>query len=78
MSSAISIESHGSAAAIPSAGAAERAQARTRWWVEGLVILWLCWLYDATTNLQTLRPHVAIANAVSVLHAFQLLGIHLL
>ncbi len=37
------------------------------------MIVWLCWLYDATTNLQTLRPSVAIANAEGVLHLEQTL-----
>jgi membrane-associated phospholipid phosphatase len=73
LSSAISIEPRGPAAAPRSTTTAKPLPARTRWWVEGLVIVWLCWLYDATTNLQTLRPHVAIGNAVDVLHLEQTL-----
>jgi diacylglycerol O-acyltransferase / wax synthase len=44
-----------------------RSQGRTHWWVEGLVIVWLCWVYDATTNLAPLRLHVALAHAQGVL-----------
>jgi membrane-associated phospholipid phosphatase len=73
LSSAISIEPHGSAAAARAEALSVRAPARTRWWIEGLVIVWLCWLYDATTNLRPLRPHVAIDNAVGVLHLEQTL-----
>jgi PAP2 superfamily len=39
--------------------------------VEGLVIVWLLWLYDATTDLQPLRLHVALANARGVLNLEQ-------
>jgi len=68
LSSAISIETSGSAAAVPSLGALARPHGRTRWWVEGLAIVWLCWLYDATTNLAPLRLHLALSNAWGVLH----------
>jgi hypothetical protein len=40
---------------------------RTRWWVEALTIGWLCWVYDAITNLAPLRLHVALAHAQAVL-----------
>jgi hypothetical protein len=50
-------------------------RARTRWWVEALVIVWLCWVYDAITNLAPLRLHVAISHAESVLGAEQSLHI---
>jgi hypothetical protein len=49
--------------AIPSL----RAPARTHLWVEALVIAWLCWVYDAITNLAPLRLHTALANAHSIL-----------
>ncbi len=42
-------------------------QARTRWWVEALVIAWLCWIYDGITNLASLRLHLALAHAEGVL-----------
>jgi hypothetical protein len=56
-------------------GIAQLRVRRTRLWVEGLVLLWLLWVYDATTNLAPLRLHEALANARGVLHAEQLLGI---
>jgi hypothetical protein len=40
---------------------------RARWWVELLTIAWLCWVYDAITNLAPLRLHVALAHARGVL-----------
>jgi PAP2 superfamily len=63
LSSAVSIDGTGSAAALGPLGASARVPARTRWWVEGLVIAWLCWMYDAVTNLEPLRLHTALANA---------------
>ena len=38
-----------------------------------LVIGWLCWLYDAITNLAPLRLHAAVGNAWAVLHLEQTL-----
>ena len=35
------------------------------------MIVWLCWVYDATTNFAPLRLHAAIGNAWSVLHLEQ-------
>jgi hypothetical protein len=49
------------------------AQTRTRWWGEALVIAWLCWMYDAITNLAPLRLHLAIGHARGVLHLEQAL-----
>jgi hypothetical protein len=40
---------------------------RSRWWVEALTIAWLCWVYDAITNLAPLRLHVALVHAQDVL-----------
>ncbi len=40
---------------------------RPRWWLEGLTIAWLCWVYDAITNLAPLRLHAALAHAQDVL-----------
>jgi hypothetical protein len=74
LSSAVSIDTRRSAAATPALDAFARPRSsRTRWWVEGLVIVWLCWIYDATTNFAPLRLHAAIGNAWSVLHAEQAL-----
>jgi hypothetical protein len=58
------------------AAAFARAQAtRTRWWVEALVIAWLCWVYDMTTNLAPLRLHLALAHAEGILAFERALGI---
>jgi hypothetical protein len=43
--------------------------------VEALLIVWLAWVYDFTTNLAPLRVHAALAHARSVLHLEQSLGI---
>jgi hypothetical protein len=48
-----------------------RPQVRTRWWLEALTIAWLCWLYDAVTNLAPLRLAPALAHAAEVLHLEQ-------
>jgi membrane-associated phospholipid phosphatase len=65
LSSAVSIGSQSRAPAV--GGVSLRALRRTRWWVEALAIVWLCWLYDATTNLAPLRLHTALANGRGVL-----------
>ena len=39
------------------------------------MIVWLCWVYDAITNLAPLRLHVALAHARGVLHLEQSLGL---
>ena len=49
--------------------------ARTRWWIEALVIVWLCWVYDMTTNLAPLRLHLALAHAEGILALERSLGI---
>jgi hypothetical protein len=41
--------------------------ARSRWWLEALTIVWLCWVYDAINNLAPLRLHVALGNARGLL-----------
>jgi hypothetical protein len=73
LSSAVSIQTGGTLAAeaVPSLQAAPRVPTRTRWWVDGLTIVWLCWVYDAITNLAPLRLHAAIGNAWGVLHLEQ-------
>ena len=55
------------------ASAIAPAPKRSPWWVEALVIVWLCWMYDAITNLAPLRVHVAIAHARDVLNLEQTL-----
>jgi hypothetical protein len=42
---------------------------RTRWWIEALAIVWLCWVYDAITNLAPLRLHPALQHAREILSA---------
>jgi hypothetical protein len=89
LSSAVSIDSAGAPATLAAAAASStavapavgvpeartHAPARTRWWVELLAIAWLCWLYDATTNLAPLRLAIALGNARGMLHVEQLLHI---
>ena len=72
MSTAVSIDSGGSVAAVrPALGAPTLPRARTRWWLEALTIAWLCWLYDAITNLSPLRLAPALAHAGALLHLEQ-------
>jgi hypothetical protein len=76
LSSAVSIDSGGSAAAEhPLAGLNRAPARRSRWWVELLAIAWLAWAYDAITNLTTLHVSLALANARGVLHVEHLLHI---
>jgi hypothetical protein len=57
-------------------GAAQTPTAlRTRWWVEALTIVWLCWVYDAVTNLAPLRLGVALAHGREILGTERTLGI---
>jgi membrane-associated phospholipid phosphatase len=48
---------------------------RTRWWVEVLTVVWLCWVYDAVTNLAPLRLGVALAHGSEILATERTLGI---
>jgi len=57
----------GSAAIAGAASAAQPRAIRSRWWVEVGVIVWLCWVYDAITNLAPLRLHAALSHAEGVL-----------
>jgi len=82
LSSAATIDITGSAGAngpgrggLAVAAPFSAAHTRTRWWVEALVIVWLCWIYDAITNLAPLRLHLAIAHAQGVLHLERSLGL---
>jgi hypothetical protein len=61
------IEVSGAAPAIRSAGALAQSRKRTRWWIEALTVAWLCWIYDAITNLAPLRVHVALANGSEIM-----------
>lgn len=40
---------------------------RTRWWGDALLIAWLLWLYDITTNLAPLRERAALQHGWSIL-----------
>jgi hypothetical protein len=53
--------------------AVPRQQMRTSWWIEVLAIIWLCWVYDAITNLAPLRLHTALDHAKVILIAEQAL-----
>ena len=48
---------------------------RTRWWLEALTIAWLCWVYDAITNLAPLRLQAGLAHGRSLLSVEQTLHI---
>jgi membrane-associated phospholipid phosphatase len=71
---------------VPAAGARADAQeapahvqaavpARTRWWVELLVIGWLLFVYDAINNLAPLRLSTALGNGRGILHVERVLHI---
>jgi hypothetical protein len=76
LSSVVSIDTNGSAAAVRSVPALSLPRTtRSRWWVEALVIAWLLWVYDAINNLAPLRLHAAIDHAWGVLHLEQALHI---
>jgi hypothetical protein len=73
LSSAVSIAGNGSPATVAGTREHAKSRPRTRLWVEFVVIVWLCWIYDAITNLAPLRLHAAIAHALGVLHLEQAL-----
>ena len=57
-----------SGAARPRQGLLPRDSRRSRWWIDVLVIVWLCWLYDLIANLAPVRQKQALAHASSILH----------
>jgi hypothetical protein len=75
LSTAAPIQTSGPAVATSHAGALAHEQTRSRWWIEALVIAWLCWIYDAITNLAPLRLHVALTHAKDIMRAEQSLHI---
>jgi PAP2 superfamily len=76
LSTAVSIDTRGSAGgAVTGIAALPRPHVRSRWWIEALTIAWLCWLYDAVTNLAPLRLAPALAHAGDVLRLEQ--AVHL-
>jgi hypothetical protein len=75
LSTAVSLDT-AAAASTPVPAFAERTPARrSRWWVEALVIVWLCWVYDAISNAAPLRLHSALGHARGVLSLEATLGI---
>jgi len=76
LSTAVSIDTGRSVQRADPVEALPRTQARTRWWVEALAIAWLCWVYDATTNLAPLRLSAALDNARGLLHLEQTLHLN--
>src|ERR1700686_1691470 len=48
-------------------------QARPRWWLELLTIVWLAWVYDLVNNLAPLRHSIAIGHALGILSLEQTL-----
>jgi hypothetical protein len=77
LSSAVSIDSsNGSAVAIGPAAAVSQARVkRSPWWIEALVIVWLCWVYDAITNFAPLRLGAALSHGEGVLTLERSLGL---
>jgi hypothetical protein len=67
--------SESAASARRSAPSSAQPQQRTHWWVEVLAIVWLCWVYDAVTNLAPLRVHAALAHGADILRVERSLGI---
>ena len=67
MSTLAPIDARASTAAAPPQATFSRVPGRTRWWIEALAIAWLCWIYDAITNLAPLRVHAALAHGTAVL-----------
>jgi hypothetical protein len=74
LSTAAPIDAGDSTAALGTA-ALPRRSSRSRWWVEVLTIAWLCWAYDAITDLAPLRVHTALAHAQDILSFEQSLHI---
>jgi hypothetical protein len=62
-------------AGIRSPVASPQARIRTHWWVEALTIVWLCWVYDAVTNLAPLHVRAALAHGADLLRVEQSLHI---
>jgi hypothetical protein len=75
LSTVAPIEAGSPTSALGSVAATPQRSTRTRWWVEALTIAWLCWIYDAITNLAPLRLHTALAHAQEILSFEQSLHI---
>ncbi|HLM85757.1 MAG TPA: phosphatase PAP2 family protein [Solirubrobacteraceae bacterium] len=68
MSTVAPIDARGALVPGRADGILPRIHTRARWWVEALTIAWLCWVYDAITNLAPLRVHAALGNGQSILN----------
>jgi len=55
---------------------AEDPAGRSHWWVELLVVLWLCLLYDDINDDAPIRQSAALAHARSILHFENLLHLN--
>jgi hypothetical protein len=66
--SGVVVERGGSAATTGASPVAQPQVKRSPWWVEIGVIVWLLWVYDATTDLAPLRLNLALAHARGILH----------
>jgi hypothetical protein len=75
LSTVAPIDADRSLPALRTDAAPAKVRARPRWWIEALTIAWLCWVYDAITNLAPLRLHAALAHARDVLSVEQSLHI---
>lgn len=67
LSTVAPIDTGRSIPARPPKAAPATVRTRPRWWIEALTIAWLCWVYDAITNLAPLRLHTALADARGLL-----------
>jgi len=67
LSTAVSIDRPRPGAPFAPVDATAQTHTRTRWWVEALAVAWLCWIYDAITNVAPLRLHLALAHAGDIL-----------
>lgn len=75
LSSAVSIDRPVAAGAESLSADGAPLAARSRWWVELATIAWLCWVYDAVTNLAPLRLATALGHGRDILNAERTLGI---
>lgn len=57
------------------ASSRQASAARSRWWLDALVIVWLCAAYDAVNNLAPLSHAAAIVHGMDVLHLERVLQI---
>ncbi len=67
LTTTVPIEADGPTAVLATARPAAPRALRSRWWLEGLTVVWLGWVYDAITNLAPLRLHAALVHAEGIL-----------